>query len=137
MFDLEPDEVRALNLAAHDLDARDRLSAQFEVRDEGGQARMLGALASMAGQAGATEGDLPAALARSGASPNWTPSRVLALADVRFAERLHRVSALRPEHERRRALVLLLDLFAVADARRREACGEGCNHPWHRLGEAP
>lgn len=77
--------------------------------------------------------EVPSAIVRSGLKSTFTPCVMLQNAD-RPTSALSRIASL-PEPEHAKSFRLLLALFSIADARRRETqCKDGCIHEWHNLG---
>jgi hypothetical protein len=77
--------------------------------------------------------EVPLAIVRSGLKPTFTPCVMLQNAD-RPTSALSRIASL-PEPEHAKSFRLLLALFSIADARRRDTqCKDGCTHEWHNLG---
>ncbi len=83
-------------------------------------------------QARATHEDAVEGVRRSGLRPTHTPA-VLATRG-RVDHGLWGAALLRPRHERIKAFRLLVQVLALADARRRARhCADGCTHDWHQL----
>ncbi|MER5352959.1 DUF5958 family protein [Kitasatospora sp. NPDC002551] len=95
---------------------------QFEVlRDLGGHGL----------QARATVEDGPEGMRLAGIRPTHTPAVLITRGQL--AGQLTKIINL-PQHERVKALRLLVALLGVADKRCRERfCAGGCTHAWHRL----
>jgi hypothetical protein len=96
------------------------------------QGNVLNNLAHMTHQAHPRTEELAPAILRSGLKETFTPCVVLQTSD-RPTQALSRIAAL-PESEHLKSFRLLMALFSIADARRRESeCKDGCTHEWHNL----
>ena len=85
-------------------------------------------LSFMVCQAHPTREDVEVAISESGLKATYTPC-VLLLKDQRQFQ-IQKIIQL-PEDEWTKSLRLLIGVFRVRDARRREACGTDCHHGWH------
>ncbi|MDB9511946.1 DUF5958 family protein [Kamptonema animale CS-326] len=81
-------------------------------------------------QAGARDEDVSLAISQSKLRPTYTPC--VLLGKGRLKEQMVKIVQL-PTSEFLKAFLLLMSLFAIADARRySEYCQDGCSHWWHR-----
>ncbi|OCQ91659.1 hypothetical protein BCD67_09125 [Oscillatoriales cyanobacterium USR001] len=81
-------------------------------------------------QAGAREEDVALAIVKSKLRPTYTPC--VLIGKGRLKEQLVKIVQL-PTSEFMKAFLLLMSLFAIADARRyNKYCQDGCSHWWHR-----
>lgn len=104
--------------------------AWFAGLAEDEQRLVLTELVQFCVQARAMEADAEEAISRSGIRPTYTPAVMLTRWRLNMSEL--------PPYDRVRAFRLLVALFAIADARRRERyCADGCSHEWHRLAARP
>ncbi|CAL9612930.1 DUF5958 family protein [Streptomyces sp. enrichment culture] len=96
------------------------------------QSEVLSLLRHHCVQARAVAEDASDSIRRSGLRPTHTPAVLMSRG--RIDEQLGKIAALTPLDERRKAFRLLVAVFTIADARRRERfCADGCSHWWHRL----
>ena len=70
------------------------------------------------------------AIRASGLKPTFTPCIMLVAGSSTYGQ-LSRIAGL-PDDELDKAFVLLMQLFQIADSRRRESCGDSCYHWWHQ-----
>ncbi|MEU6807049.1 DUF5958 family protein [Streptomyces neyagawaensis] len=92
------------------------------------QQEVLQEVAGYAMQAHITAADGRAGVARSGVKPTANPSVMICMDPPRYG------FAGLPSAEHVKAFRVLVSVFAVADARRREAyCKGACGHAWHNL----
>jgi len=77
--------------------------------------------------------EIEPAIQLAGLKPTFTPCVLVKMASPAPERAFERVFAL-PENEREKSFKLLLALFSIADARRRQInCKDGCTHAWHNL----
>lgn len=127
---LSLDDIVRLNQYAQSIMPLDQARAWFETL--GGEERLavLQQLAVLAQEARAVAGDIPEALQRSTVKKTATPWVLVMAGPLRaqIAKVVHLPAAEQPK-----SFLVLLSLFAVADARRRrDECAQGCKHWWHR-----
>ena len=118
-----------INQAAQGVVPIEEAVVWFNERTPDDRLSILRDLLFFACQAGAWEGDVPAAIEKAHLKPTFTPC--VLVSKGRLREQLGKVLSL-PEHEREKSFRLLLSLLAIADARQRETrCADGCAHWWH------
>ena len=128
---LSPSQLQ-LNRIAQELVSSAEGTSWFESLQADSRISVLRELAFMCGQAHPTADDVPTAIERARLKPTFTPC-VLLLRAATPEKALHRLLEL-PEQEHARSFSLMMALFAIADARRRESsCRNGCSHEWHNL----
>ncbi|KAI9129574.1 DUF5958 family protein [Acaryochloris sp. CCMEE 5410] len=89
-------------------------------------------LARMCDQSHPRNDEVSKAIAYAQLKPTFTPCILLKSANPP-EKGLYKIIAL-PESEQIKSFRLLIALFAISDARRREAhCKDGCSHEWHNL----
>lgn len=89
------------------------------------------ALYTMVVQSHPTREEAVQAIEETGLKPTFTPC-VLLVKDNTPEKNVGKICSL-PEYEHRKALILLMKVFQIADKRRRETeCKEGCSHWWHQ-----
>ncbi|MGL5058729.1 MAG: DUF5958 family protein [Microcoleus sp.] len=94
------------------------------------QQEILQRLCYMAIQARARDEDVSLAVIKSKLRPTYTPC--VLLSKGRLKEQMAKVLKL-PPSEFLKSFVLLVNLLAIADARRySKDCQDGCSHWWHR-----
>jgi hypothetical protein len=93
------------------------------------QIATLNRLALMVSQAHATPDEVAQAIVESGLRPTFTPCVLLSKGIDRG--RLDQVVSL-PANERQKAFHILVQVFVVADRRRRRDCPTECHHWWHQ-----
>lgn len=88
-------------------------------------------LSMMVKQAHPTRDEALQAIRDSGLRSTFTPCVLLVKGD--FPEKnLGKICSL-PEYEHEKAFRLLIEVFRIADKRRREEqCADGCSHWWHQ-----
>ncbi|MFG3033597.1 DUF5958 family protein [Streptomyces sp. NPDC048253] len=92
------------------------------------QQEVLQEVAGYAMQAHITTADGRAGVARSGVKPTANPSVMICMEPPRYG------FVGLPSAEHLKAFRVLVSVFAVADARRRETnCKGACGHAWHNL----
>jgi hypothetical protein len=128
---MRPSELQ-LNRIAQGLVHEDVGLQWFERLTAAERAAVLRDLAYITHQSNPKFEEVPQAVVRSGLNPTFTPCVVLRKAD-RPTNALSRIASL-PEPEHVKSFRLLMALFSIADARRRETqCKDGCTHEWHNL----
>ncbi|MFI8103811.1 DUF5958 family protein [Streptomyces sp. NPDC086023] len=117
-----------VNGVAQGLRSLDDAVAWFSGLSPAHRETVLRDVAGYAMQAHITPADGREGVLRSGVKPTANPAVMVCLDPPRYG--FHRL----PPDEHVRAFRVLVSVFAVADARRRETyCKGACGHPWHRL----
>ncbi len=121
------DEILFLNQVARGVRDSSEAREWYESQDVPRKQELLAFAIEMAKQAGAQHFDVPEAIARDGVKPTWTPC--VMLGKTPLASQYHRLLRL-PEDELTRALLAVLSLFSVANARRVEEHPENLERHW-------
>jgi hypothetical protein len=100
----------------------------FSSLAQGVQKTVLQTLSHMALQAKPEDGDVALAIASAKLKPTFTPC--VLLESRRLNEAIAKALQL-PCSEYEKLFRLLLALHDIADKRRLDSCGEGCQHWWH------
>jgi hypothetical protein len=119
------DTERVVNEVAQQLRTLDGGTAWFTALSPAGRTAVLGGCAM---QAHITTADGHAGVARSGVKPTANPSVMICMDPPRYG------FAALPSDGHVKAFRVLVPVFSVADARRRQTYGKGtCRHVWHNL----
>ncbi|MEU6057295.1 DUF5958 family protein [Streptomyces sp. NPDC047097] len=122
---------RIINEVAQGGRALDDAVAWFSSLEQDQQRAVLHEVVRFAMQANASVEDAREGLLRSGVKPTMTPA-VLIIREP-TVEQMGKVINL-PPGEYVKSFRVLVSVFAVADARRRETdCRGSCGHAWHNL----
>lgn len=118
-----------LNRVAQGLESFDTSVARFAMLQPAEQIEVLRRIEFMASQASATQEDSAAAIVAANAAHGFVPAWVPNNSCVHIQSDYAGV----PISELANQFRYLMQLFAIADSRRRKLCGPKCNHWWHHL----
>lgn len=100
----------------------------FGVQDSVEMLDSLRVLTRMITQSRAENSDVGKAIVNSGLKPTFTPCVLLSSGSLNT--QIAKLLQL-PPNEYMKSFRLLVALQSIADTRRREICGQSCNHWWH------
>jgi hypothetical protein len=118
-----------LNQVAQSVRRFDDITRELAIISETERVEWLSDLIFAVGQSHPTPADVEAALAASGLKLTYTPCVLLRSKPLRDA--LAKIRQL-PTDETEKSFRALTSVLSVSDARRRVACGSGCQHWWHK-----
>jgi hypothetical protein len=122
------DTERVVNEVAQKLRTLDDGTAWFTALSPAGRTAVLQEVAGYAMQAHITTADGHGGVARSGVKPTANPAVMICMDPPRYG------FAALPSDEHVKAFRVLVPVFSVADARRRQTyCKGTCRHAWHNL----
>ena len=122
-----------LNQVAQNVVTLNDATREFRDLDSATRSDVMHRLYLMTHQSHPLPDEVSLAIAQSGLKPTFTPCVMLSGGNVE--SQLSRIAKLPDnelDNELDKAFLLLLTLFRIADNRRRELCGDNCQHWWHQ-----
>ncbi|MCG8336264.1 MAG: DUF5958 family protein [Proteobacteria bacterium] len=120
-----------LNKIAQDIITLDSGIVWFESYEKNEKLQILHFIALMISQSHPRPEEVDIALKQSGLKETFTPC--VLVREKTLKEALTGILEL-PENEYRKSFILCINIFKVADERRRNTeCKNGCSHWWHNL----
>ena len=123
------DHLIFLNQVAQGIYSLEDAIERLEGKNDQERFSLFVQFAMMIGQAHPLPADVGAAIELAQLKPTFTPCVMLSKKPLN--EALGKFRSL-PRQEDKKSFRLMLALFQIADKRRRESCGDDCNHWWHQ-----
>lgn len=104
----------------------------FDTCDLDTKKDILHSLSVILTQSHPTSDEVEIGIKRSELKRTYTPC--VLMVEKPFSEAVARIRSL-PQNEWRKAFLLWLSIYSIADKRRRKTeCSDGCTHEWHNIG---